>query len=377
MSSLVIGLDIGGSHITATLVRIEHSSSNRTLSIERDVFYTRSNPNTIDKDPYSIISTWIECIEDILHDIISNYKEGDSIIGIACGIPGPMDYERGVSYIQSTKLNKFENFFGLNLRLLLEYGLRDLISRWKRVYNPKYFTPPTSPRSSLFNRDTQTILEKSRQAKQLTQTVSTIPGTSLSFTDMSTTYKEIQQSDLSTKEITDYCGLQDNHDDNSIHEGDMNSHCESNLSDMDINLPKESLTTDNLTAKVCSMMKELSEIPISFYNDATCFAVGEANSNLNKNYKRILALTLGTGFGSTFIDQGEIIINRHDVPSGGMLWNCPYDETSIADDWFSTRGLINIYNKILRQEFLDEHSDLLINKSEASSNIDNKVKTIF
>ncbi|CAF4206546.1 unnamed protein product, partial [Rotaria magnacalcarata] len=61
-------------------------------------------------------------------------------------------------------------------------------------------------------------------------------------------------------------------------------------------------------------MEQLSDIPISFYNDATCFAVGEAMSIQHKAYQRILALTLGTGFGSTFIDQNEIIKNRCDVP---------------------------------------------------------------
>ncbi|CAF1384994.1 unnamed protein product, partial [Adineta ricciae] len=95
-----------------------------------------------------------------------------------------------------------------------------------------------------------------------------------------------------------------------------------------------------------------------------------------------LALTLGTGFGSTFIDRNEIILNRNDVPPGGMLWNYPYDQQSIADEWFSTRGLINIYKQILREE-ADEVGDQLTNAvdarilAERASNGNAKAKKAF
>ena len=46
MSSLIIGLDIGNSHITATLVR-SGQSSDENLSIERDTLYSCSFENNI------------------------------------------------------------------------------------------------------------------------------------------------------------------------------------------------------------------------------------------------------------------------------------------------------------------------------------------
>ncbi|CAF1380916.1 unnamed protein product, partial [Adineta ricciae] len=184
MSSFVIGLDIGGTHITATLVRVEQVLGNRTATIECDVFYTRSIENTKEKDPRSIISTWVECIEDLIHDFVKNHQENEAIIGIACGIPGPMDYERGVSYIQSTQLNKCEKFFGLNLHFSLQDSLRDLISRWKHVYNPKYFTPPTSPRTSLFDREKQVALEKSLHMKRANEINSTMNQASFHYKDL-------------------------------------------------------------------------------------------------------------------------------------------------------------------------------------------------
>ncbi|CAF3638729.1 unnamed protein product [Adineta steineri] len=321
MSSLVIGLDIGGSHITATLVRIEQpSSSNQNITIERNAFYTRTIDNNLNKDPRSIVSIWIECIEDLIHDFVNNFNENDKIIGIACGIPGPMDYERGISYIQSTQLNKCDKFFGLNLRLSMGDGLRNLSDRWKHIHHPKYFTPATSPRSSIINQE------------------------------------ETHESISLIKEITDYCGLQDNEIDS------LEKDKENSLPNSELNLSEKSSIHHSLTPKIWTIIKQLSDIPISFYNDATCFAIGEANSKHNKVYKRILALTLGTGFGSTFIDDGEIILNRHDVPPGGMLWNYPYKENSIADDCFSTRGLVKIYNRILQEEFINEQSSLSSNK---------------
>ncbi|CAF4123257.1 unnamed protein product [Rotaria sordida] len=372
MSSLVIGLDIGGSHVTAALIRIEQLT-NQNLSIERDQLYTRSYIKTINNDPRSIISTWIDCIDDLLQDFIKNYKQNDTIIGITCGIPGPMDYERGISYIQSTKLQKCKNFFGLNLRLSFKDGLRELIFRWKNRFETKYSTSSCS--NVPYVEKKQIMLEKLQQTKQITIKSLIKHKTSFNFPIVPTINGEIQCSKLSIKDIRNYCGVYENSDFYSQNDMNDSSH-KIYFNHMEINSTEKSLTNDKLSPKLLTIIQQLSEIPISFYNDATCFAIGEAISVHNRNYERILALTLGTGFGSTFIDRCEIIINRSDVPSGGMLWNCPYEKNSIADDWFSTRGLIKIYNTILQQESFVNHSDVSTNKQQQqqSSNIHKKVK---
>ncbi|CAF2725302.1 unnamed protein product [Rotaria sp. Silwood2] len=364
MSSLVIGLDIGGSHITAALIRIKQLS-NRNLSIERDQLYSCPYRITIDKDPRSIISTWIDCIDDLLQDFANDYRENDTIIGIACGIPGPMDYERGISYIQSTTLHKCNNFFGLNLRLSFQHGLRELISRWKYMFEAKY---SISSCSSISNLRKEIICKKLQQTNQITIKSSKKLNTYFNLTLVPTINGEFQKPKLSIKDMRNYCGQHEN--DECYNQNKMNDSPDKiYFDDKKINSIETSLTNDNTSLKLLSVIEKLSEIPISFYNDATCFAVGEATSIHNRDYERILALTLGTGFGSTFIDHCEIIINRSDVPSGGMLWNCSYDENSIADDWFSTRGLIKIYNTILQQELSDNHSDESTNKQQSSSNI--------
>jgi glucokinase len=78
---------------------------------------------------------------------------------------------------------------------------------------------------------------------------------------------------------------------------------------------------------------------IGFLNDAACFAVGEYAAGAAKGAKRALAITLGTGFGASFICEGKPVTTGDTVPVGGELWDSPY-RSGIADDVFSTRGLV-------------------------------------
>ena len=78
---------------------------------------------------------------------------------------------------------------------------------------------------------------------------------------------------------------------------------------------------------------------IRFINDATAFAIGEDQAGMAKNYNRSLSVTLGTGFGSAFIKNGLPVTEGDEVPDNGCLWHLPF-KGGIADDYFSTRGLI-------------------------------------
>lgn len=85
-------------------------------------------------------------------------------------------------------------------------------------------------------------------------------------------------------------------------------------------------------------------LPMRFLNDATSFAVGEAWLGQGRGFGRVVAITLGTGFGSAFIDQGAPVVARADVPDQGCLWHLPFDK-GIADEYFSTRWFVNEYEK--------------------------------
>lgn len=84
---------------------------------------------------------------------------------------------------------------------------------------------------------------------------------------------------------------------------------------------------------------------IGFLNDAACFAVGEYAAGAAKGAQRALAITLGTGFGASFILAGKPVTTGDTVPLGGELWDSPY-KTGIADDAFSTRGLIAAWKEV-------------------------------
>lgn len=78
-----------------------------------------------------------------------------------------------------------------------------------------------------------------------------------------------------------------------------------------------------------------------FLNDATAFAVGCANDPGTLLKYRLLALTLGTGLGSAFLDHGIPVISDAEgtIPLHGSLWHLPF-KGGIADDYVSSRWLL-------------------------------------
>ncbi|CAF1194413.1 unnamed protein product [Adineta ricciae] len=344
MPSLVIGLDITDSHVTSAFVRIEQISSGK-LTVERDTYLTRLYEITNETDPRDILAIWIQSIDDLLLDFVDHYQENDHIIGISIGMPGPMDYQSGTCHIQSSL---FQKFFGLNIRLSLEHGLKDLIVRWKHDYFDKYQILSTaSLRKPLTGLDK---MQQGRKTRTMTITPPTTPHLPISFNIVSSTIENFQDKQPIHQILSNFCGRYD-HDDFGI----PRSRRETYFHDVEqISTPK-SIST-RFTPRLWSIIERLNHIPITFYNDAACFALGEIQYEHNQVYERILALTLGTSFGSAFLDGGQVITQREDVPLDGALWNCPYDQHSLADDWFSTRGLINLYKKLLRSESPDNSS---------------------
>jgi len=85
--------------------------------------------------------------------------------------------------------------------------------------------------------------------------------------------------------------------------------------------------------------------PIRFINDATAFAIGEDWIGKASGTRNSLSITLGTGFGSAFLSQHMPVTSGENVPEIGAVWHLPFENGS-ADDYFSTRGLLNRYQKL-------------------------------
>jgi len=98
----------------------------------------------------------------------------------------------------------------------------------------------------------------------------------------------------------------------------------------------------NISKNLRNMLGLFDEFSIRFINDATAFAVGEDWIGKAKGTKKTMSITLGTGLGSAFIENSLPVLSGGNVPKFGCVWHLPF-KNSIADDYFSTRGLISRY----------------------------------
>jgi len=97
--------------------------------------------------------------------------------------------------------------------------------------------------------------------------------------------------------------------------------------------------------EIRSRLRLPSSMPVRFINDATAFAIAEAWIGVGQGIPRIIALTLGTGFGSAFIADGIPVLEGNSVPEMGCVWHLPFQD-GIADDYFSTRWFERSYLKL-------------------------------
>lgn len=88
-----------------------------------------------------------------------------------------------------------------------------------------------------------------------------------------------------------------------------------------------------------------SDLEMRFLNDATSFAVGEAWRGEAAGKGRAISITLGTGFGSAFVEKGIPVTSGGTVPEHGCLWHLPF-MNGIGDDYFSTRWFTKRYQAI-------------------------------
>ncbi|MGN7989861.1 ROK family protein [Pedobacter sp. 22226] len=104
----VLGIDIGGSHITAAVIDMQQRNILKNS-------YTRDRVNSHGTTE-QIIKTWCTNIK-------AAYKKVDIQIGrLGIAMPGPFDYENGISYIAGN--DKYAAFYGLNVKDMLASELQ-------------------------------------------------------------------------------------------------------------------------------------------------------------------------------------------------------------------------------------------------------------
>lgn len=110
-------------------------------------------------------------------------------------------------------------------------------------------------------------------------------------------------------------------------------------------------------------------VAFRFLNDATAFGIGSAlNQKNDEANQKVIAITLGTGFGASFLKDLIPIINGDEVPENGCLWDKPFKE-SIADDYFSTRWFLKKYEHYSGQKVSDGVKEIASIKNEYSARI--------
>jgi glucokinase len=107
----------------------------------------------------------------------------------------------------------------------------------------------------------------------------------------------------------------------------------------------ESLYRVNVGRELRKRLMLDQEVAFRYINDATAFAIAESWVGKAGSYDKVIALTLGTGFGSAFIDHGIPVLQGASVPAMGCVWHLPYKD-SIANDFFSTHWFTGRYQRL-------------------------------
>ena len=108
------------------------------------------------------------------------------------------------------------------------------------------------------------------------------------------------------------------------------------------------------------LLGALSSEPASirFINDADAFGLGEARVGLASGHKRSISVTVGTGIGSAFVEDGEAVTTGARVPPQGHahLWNyagAPLEETissrALTREYLRATGLTCDVREILNR----------------------------
>lgn len=108
MNEKVIGVDIGGSHISAAVVDLQYRSI-----VEDSLLRKHINSK---ESAEQILNSWAEVIEKLF----LKYPFVSKKIGIA--MPGPFDYEKGICLIKG--VDKYESLFNLNIKKALAKQLQ-------------------------------------------------------------------------------------------------------------------------------------------------------------------------------------------------------------------------------------------------------------
>ena len=92
------------------------------------------------------------------------------------------------------------------------------------------------------------------------------------------------------------------------------------------------------------LLQEITGLPTYFVNDADAFGLGVSWRQLPAA-ERFVGLTIGTGLGGSFIENGENVTAGDTVPPHGEVWDLPY-AGGVLEDYVSARGVVAAYDRL-------------------------------
>jgi len=91
-----------------------------------------------------------------------------------------------------------------------------------------------------------------------------------------------------------------------------------------------------------ALSAELGIDRLLFVNDAEAFTVGEWTAGEVRGVERCLGVTIGTGIGTAFLADGQVVREGGTVPPGGELYKTSYAGKPLEDS-ISARAILRRY----------------------------------
>ena len=101
----------------------------------------------------------------------------------------------------------------------------------------------------------------------------------------------------------------------------------------------------NVKQELCSKLELPSSCPLLFDVDSWSFARGQAWLGAARQYRLFIAFTLGSGVGSAFVVDGEVVAEGPGVPPLGWISGQPY-RNGILDHYLGRSYLIARYQAL-------------------------------
>jgi glucokinase len=98
-NSIILGVDIGGSHIISGLVDLQ----------SKDILL-----GSLQRTPINSLGAADEIIDTWVATLLASLKGYSTPVMVSIAMPGPFDYENGISWIKG--LNKYGQLYGINVK---------------------------------------------------------------------------------------------------------------------------------------------------------------------------------------------------------------------------------------------------------------------